>query len=74
MRSAILDDEGFYQIRDLPGQQAERARQANGNISQTVLPAFSRDANQSRLLDTSESKPSKRDILLASMRFKSRKV
>lgn len=74
MKSYPNDNEGFYQLRDLSEQQAERTRLANGTVSQTVLPAFSVDAEQKRLVDVANSQPSKRDILMSSMRFKARMV
>ena len=74
MKSYPNRDEGFYQLRDLSEQQAERTRAANGDICQSVLPAFSTDTEQKRLVDGVDWQPSNRDILITSMRFKSRLV
>jgi hypothetical protein len=73
MNSISKGNEGFYQEKDLPVRQAERARAATNDSSQAVLAVFCGTCNM-QLLGCGEPEcPKGRDILKTSMRYKARR-
>jgi len=73
MDSFSEGNEGFYQESDLPVRQAERARAANSDPAQAVLPVFCPDCRQARFAVDGSASPSPREVLQASMRVKARR-
>ena len=73
MNSILKGNEGFYQEKDLPVRQAERARAANNDAIQTVLLVFGPDPSMQTLTGAGFDPGSARELLQASMRVKARR-